>query len=526
MSIPGNTSLKSQSSNQSVKSDFSDLNLGFKVITGFLRCQCKGNLLSEIQSKRTDLITFWLVWFSLFYTTFIIYFCLAVRQDCYSIVKLLENNGALFNDWFPIIIVMATVSLIYELILMVFCIICLASGGQVIVSIFHWALLSGILVLCFILTFLVSKYVPHLWTVAFLSLKIFVPFIHVLSLIISTNFSWIFYRHWFKISQKVERIVWMTIWLFTLSIFYMTPLIFNSPFMKANLAPKPGIIALGGASNVAPENTLIAFEKALHLGAAGLYITLHFSKDQVPMIISDSTVDRTTNFRDQKLLVNSQIKNLSVKDIKSLSAGSWFLKKDPCNTVKNLSSEERKVIKKAGIPTWEEFLTFIDDYPNTKIFVKFNTRDPYNIITQQLAEHSELTISNENQTSVLQTIMVHPQYAHSFIEDNRRPANLSSLEQLSAAFLPLDAFVDLTIQDYRVLNVTTVMQDVNTKWLFSLAWAAGASYVTTYNVELLKSISIPLFYLDKEIYLTIWVSVDVISIVATTISFLTQKPSS
>uniref|UniRef100_A0A2C9KWL0 GP-PDE domain-containing protein n=1 Tax=Biomphalaria glabrata TaxID=6526 RepID=A0A2C9KWL0_BIOGL len=473
MSIPGNTSLKSQSSNQSVKSDFSDLNLGFKVITGFLRCQCKGNLLSEIQSKRTELITFWLVWFSLFYTTFIIYFCLAVRQDCYSIVKLLENNGALFNDWFPIIIVMATVSLIYELILM-----------------------------------------------------IFVPFIHVLSLIISTNFSWIFYRHWFKISQKVERIVWMTIWLFTLSIFYMTPLIFNSPFMKANLAPKPGIIALGGASNVAPENTLIAFEKALHLGAAGLYITLHFSKDQVPMIISDSTVDRTTNFRDQKLLVNSQIKNLSVKDIKSLSAGSWFLKKDPCNTVKNLSSEERKVIKKAGIPTWEEFLTFIDDYPNTKIFVKFNTRDPYNIITQQLAEHSELTISNENQTSVLQTIMVHPQYAHSFIEDNRRPANLSSLEQLSAAFLPLDAFVDLTIQDYQVLNVTTVMQDVNTKWLFSLAWAAGASYVTTYNVELLKSISIPLFYLDKEIYLTIWVSVDVISIVATTISFLTQKPSS
>ncbi|XP_055869240.1 glycerophosphodiester phosphodiesterase domain-containing protein 4-like isoform X4 [Biomphalaria glabrata] len=454
MSIPGNTSLKSQSSNQSVKSDFSDLNLGFKVITGFLRCQCKGNLLSEIQSKRTDLITFWLVWFSLFYTTFIIYFCLAVRQDCYSIVKLLENNGALFNDWFPIIIVMATVSLIYELILMVFCIICLASGGQVIVSIFHWALLSGILVLCFILTFLVSKYVPHLWTVAFLSLKIFVPFIHVLSLIISTNFSWIFYRHWFKISQKVERIVWMTIWLFTLSIFYMTPLIFNSPFMKANLAPKPGIIALGGASNVAPENTLIAFEKALHLGAAGLYITLHFSKDQVPMIISDSTVDRTTNFRDQKLLVNSQIKNLSVKDIKSLSAGSWFL----------------------------------------KFYFPLTT--------------------------------VHPQYAHSFIEDNRRPANLSSLEQLSAAFLPLDAFVDLTIQDYRVLNVTTVMQDVNTKWLFSLAWAAGASYVTTYNVELLKSISIPLFYLDKEIYLTIWVSVDVISIVATTISFLTQKPSS
>uniref|UniRef100_A0A2C9KWP3 GP-PDE domain-containing protein n=1 Tax=Biomphalaria glabrata TaxID=6526 RepID=A0A2C9KWP3_BIOGL len=454
MSIPGNTSLKSQSSNQSVKSDFSDLNLGFKVITGFLRCQCKGNLLSEIQSKRTELITFWLVWFSLFYTTFIIYFCLAVRQDCYSIVKLLENNGALFNDWFPIIIVMATVSLIYELILMVFCIICLASGGQVIVSIFHWALLSGILVLCFILTFLVSKYVPHLWTVAFLSLKIFVPFIHVLSLIISTNFSWIFYRHWFKISQKVERIVWMTIWLFTLSIFYMTPLIFNSPFMKANLAPKPGIIALGGASNVAPENTLIAFEKALHLGAAGLYITLHFSKDQVPMIISDSTVDRTTNFRDQKLLVNSQIKNLSVKDIKSLSAGSWFL----------------------------------------KFYFPLTT--------------------------------VHPQYAHSFIEDNRRPANLSSLEQLSAAFLPLDAFVDLTIQDYQVLNVTTVMQDVNTKWLFSLAWAAGASYVTTYNVELLKSISIPLFYLDKEIYLTIWVSVDVISIVATTISFLTQKPSS
>ncbi|MEN9335836.1 MAG: hypothetical protein RLZZ500_823 [Bacteroidota bacterium] len=50
-----------------------------------------------------------------------------------------------------------------------------------------------------------------------------------------------------------------------------------------------------GASGYAPENSLIAFQKALELGADGIELDVHCSQDGEVMVIHDPTVDRTTN---------------------------------------------------------------------------------------------------------------------------------------------------------------------------------------------------------------------------------------
>ena len=55
------------------------------------------------------------------------------------------------------------------------------------------------------------------------------------------------------------------------------------------------IIGHRGASDEAPENTLLAFKLSQQQGADGLEFDIHLSSDGVPMVIHDHTLDRTTN---------------------------------------------------------------------------------------------------------------------------------------------------------------------------------------------------------------------------------------
>ena len=56
-----------------------------------------------------------------------------------------------------------------------------------------------------------------------------------------------------------------------------------------------GVYAHRGASAELPENTLAAFRRALELGVEGIELDVHLSRDGVPMVIHDPTVDRTTS---------------------------------------------------------------------------------------------------------------------------------------------------------------------------------------------------------------------------------------
>lgn len=57
------------------------------------------------------------------------------------------------------------------------------------------------------------------------------------------------------------------------------------------------IIAHRGASGTCPENTLLAFDRALEYGADALELDVRLSADGVPVVIHDSTLERTTDGR-------------------------------------------------------------------------------------------------------------------------------------------------------------------------------------------------------------------------------------
>ncbi|MBS2969570.1 glycerophosphodiester phosphodiesterase [Metabacillus sp. KIGAM252] len=50
-----------------------------------------------------------------------------------------------------------------------------------------------------------------------------------------------------------------------------------------------------GSAGTRPENTMISFKEAVRLGADGIELDVHLSKDQIPVVIHDETLDRTTN---------------------------------------------------------------------------------------------------------------------------------------------------------------------------------------------------------------------------------------
>jgi len=82
---------------------------------------------------------------------------------------------------------------------------------------------------------------------------------------------------------------------------------------------KPLVLAHRGASAYAPENTLAAFNLAFEMGADGIELDVTLTKDGVPVVIHDDTVDRTTNG-------HGAVKAMTLEEIKQLDASYKFEK--------------------------------------------------------------------------------------------------------------------------------------------------------------------------------------------------------
>lgn len=77
------------------------------------------------------------------------------------------------------------------------------------------------------------------------------------------------------------------------------------------------LIAHRGYSAAAPENTLASFQAATEQAIWGVEFDVHLSADNVPVVIHDHTVDRTTNG-------TGKVAEKTIAQLQSLDAGSWF----------------------------------------------------------------------------------------------------------------------------------------------------------------------------------------------------------
>ena len=79
----------------------------------------------------------------------------------------------------------------------------------------------------------------------------------------------------------------------------------------------PRLIAHRGAKNRAPENTLAAINEAAKCGAGWVELDVQLTKDNVPVVIHDRTLERTTSG-------SGKVKSIDSKSLTSLDTGRWF----------------------------------------------------------------------------------------------------------------------------------------------------------------------------------------------------------
>lgn len=137
--------------------------------------------------------------------------------------------------------------------------------------------------------------------------------------------------------------------------------------MLPNLS-KPILFAHRGASKYAPENTLAAFELAIHQNADAIELDVKLSADHEVIVIHDDTVDRTTNG-------TGKVANLKLAEIKRLDAGYYF----------NQSFQGEK------IPTLNEVLETI----GSRIFINIELTN-YAAPRDQLPEKTAQIVKNHN----------------------------------------------------------------------------------------------------------------------------------
>jgi len=124
---------------------------------------------------------------------------------------------------------------------------------------------------------------------------------------------------------------------------------------------RPLNIAHRGARSIAPENTLLAAQKAIEIGADLWELDVTMAYDDQIVVLHDDTLERTSNARQvfpQRTPWN--IEAFSLAELRQLDFGSWYAQTDPFGQIKSgqVSAEELKSFIGLSIPTLSEALVF------------------------------------------------------------------------------------------------------------------------------------------------------------------------
>ncbi len=195
------------------------------------------------------------------------------------------------------------------------------------------------------------------------------------------------------------------------------------------------IFAHRGARSIRAENTMSAFQEALGKCDA-LEVDVGFTKDGIPIIIHDDTLERTSNvkrFKEFKKPYN--VVDYTYKQIKQLDFSSWFIKNDPFNTIKDklVSKKELQKLPIQRIVKLKKVLKFckkhnlpinieIKDMRGTA-FNKTAVSDVLKIV-HQLEVDNLVLISSFNHSYIKKSYKLSPLISTAILEENNHPKNI------------------------------------------------------------------------------------------------------
>ncbi|XP_013860630.1 glycerophosphoinositol inositolphosphodiesterase GDPD2 [Austrofundulus limnaeus] len=443
------------------------------------------------------------------------YICFATYNDRDDINSKGFSALKMWVNWSMLLIVVSAMFTSYSLLLLFFALVQVILRERLVLHWLHKIFLSvGV-----IFGFLLLAGICYMWkqevpTIP-LSLQATGPFLQFGAVGALTLLS-SFVFHAFTVAQRGSKFLIAAAFFVVSAAIFLWPLFIKSPCLISvtNLPDKPKLIGHRGAPMLAPENTMMSFQKSIECGVTAFETDVQVCNDGIGFLMHDHNegfLERTTNIK-QKFpniyLPNSSYVNFTF--LRGLNAGEWFLKTDPFNSIHLLSKEEKETARNQIIPSLLELLQLAKNHSISVIFDLYSSgrddveRTLETILSSGIDHHLIYWLPPINRSYVKRR-------APGFIQiyNNESEMTDEGAHHLNMMYNNLSTE---KIRELRSKNISVNLWTVNERWLFSLLWCAGASSVTTNSCHLLKDMEQPHWTMEPSTYRTIWIVVNISSI--------------
>ncbi|XP_077578547.1 glycerophosphodiester phosphodiesterase domain-containing protein 5-like [Stigmatopora nigra] len=464
-----------------------------------------------------------------FFTLVFLYFWVEAQNDYDDFDRF--NFGRL-GFWFPwsLLILVLAIAIFTYIALLLLLAVCLLSEGQRLYL--HWGHKMGValtLVFCVSSTAVLAHLWRKEWATVLLSLQVTAPVLHVAAIFVMLVISWPVALHFCRTGKRARQMSILAVYLSGLFFLYLVPLGMYSPCIKdaGTLGAAPKLFGHRGAPTLAPENTIMSFEKAVEAGVEGLETDVTISYDGVPFLMHDATLRRTTNvgqvFPERAHRLASEF---TWDQLRRLNAGQWFLSRGLFSGASSLSEADRRRARNQSIPSLADFLRLAS--PSGRLVI-FDLRQPPPEHPYHLSYVNvtlEVVLDHINASQVLWL----PSEDRRAVRAADGELRQTSAERLSVAALKDEGIATLNLHysgvseaqigKYALANISTNLFVINRPWLYALAWCAGAHSVTTNAVHVLANVREPFFLMTPEEYNLMWILTNVVSAVLTVCIFI------
>ncbi len=161
------------------------------------------------------------------------------------------------------------------------------------------------------------------------------------------------------------------------------------------------IFAHRGYSGKYPENTMLAFRKAVEAGADGIELDVQLTRDGEVVIIHDELVDRTTNGK-------GRVNNYTLEELRKLDASAGYVGVYGVNP----------------IPTFREYCEYVKDLPIvTNIEMKTGVLEYLGIeekvlnMIHEFHLEDRVVISSFNHFTIKRMMAMEPELKYGFLSE-------------------------------------------------------------------------------------------------------------
>nr|XP_040038482.1 glycerophosphodiester phosphodiesterase domain-containing protein 5 isoform X4 [Gasterosteus aculeatus aculeatus] len=487
-------------------------------VTGIYGCRWKRYQRSQDDSSRWECTWFVILCSSFLLLLFWAYFWLVAQNDFNEFNWSVYNRSGEWKDETIPILASTTVGFSYITFLLILALFHISLGQQLNL---YWVHKIGVLAM--LLTTIsgvisVDDIWGDEWEIILVSLQSTAPFLHIGALVTVTAISWLVAGYVVRRERSNFQVMMLLIYMVVLLTVYLAPLTFTCPCImdRHSLRLRPDVIGRRGAPMVAPENTMVSFNRALQYGASSLEADVTISVDGVPFLMRDRTLKRTTDV--SKVFPARQYDDASFfnwTEIRSLNAGQWFLESDPYWTVETLTARDRGRMGNQTVCSLVELLRLAAK-ANSSALLKVRRPPPEHPRYRTWFMDALWAVQKAGITQ--KRVTWTPDTDRGRVRGLQQTAN----EKLSVEEMRQRGLTSLTlhyskastkdIQEYLANNVSVTVYPVNEPWLYSILWCSGVPSVSSDAPQVLRKVPYPIWLMSRNAYRFIWITSDLVSI--------------